>query len=288
MATTGQQQGAFDFGGGEPAEPPVAAPPVEESPPPEPAAAATRDRTTSAAQVKEIAKALRRCSGSRGLWDVFADFLYMSARTIANTCDLAQRDKREAEFIAVAARHEPATVATFTEVFGMIVGALDDGGQHFTDVLGRVFHELELHNTHVGQFFTPYDLCLAMAGFTIGDEVATTVRDKGFVTVNEPACGSGAMVIAFAEEMLRRGLNPQRQLHVVAQDIDERSVHMTYLQLSLLGIPAVVIWGDTLALEERARWYTPMHILGGWSMRLRARAAEVIPGGSPPVAEEKP
>jgi hypothetical protein len=44
---------------------------------------------------------------------------------------------------------------------------------------------------------------------------------------------------------------------------------MAYLQLSLLHIPAVVILGNTLALEEREHWFTPAHILGGWSRKLR-------------------
>lgn len=54
-----------------------------------------------------------------------------------------------------------------------------------------------------------------------------------------------------------------------AQDIDSRGVHMAYLQLSLLHIPAVVILGNTLLVEERERWHTPAHILGLWQQKLR-------------------
>lgn len=31
----------------------------------------------------------------------------------------------------------------------------------------------------------------------------------------------------------------------------------------------MVILGNTLALEEREHWFTPAHILGGWSRKLR-------------------
>lgn len=54
---------------------------------------------------------------------------------------------------------------------------------------------------------------------------------------------------------------------------------MAYVQLSLLHIPAVVIHGNTLALEERSHWLTPAHIMGGWEWKLAAadrRAAEPI------------
>lgn len=48
---------------------------------------------------------------------------------------------------------------------------------------------------------------------------------------------------------------------------------MTYLQLSLLHIPAVVVHGNALSLEEWGHWYTPAHILGGWRARLARETA---------------
>lgn len=54
---------------------------------------------------------------------------------------------------------------------------------------------------------------------------------------------------------------------VTAQDIDLKCVHMTYLQLSLYGIPAVVIHGNTLTVEEWSRWYTPVYMLDGWAWK---------------------
>jgi len=47
---------------------------------------------------------------------------------------------------------------------------------------------------------------------------------------------------------------------------------MAYVQLSLLHVPAVVIHGDMLLLEEYGHWHTPAHILGGWRYRLAADA----------------
>ena len=39
---------------------------------------------------------------------------------------------------------------------------------------------------------------------------------------------------------------------------------MTYLNLSLYGIPAVVIRGNTITLEEYDRWYTPVYLMHKW------------------------
>lgn len=88
---------------------------------------------------------------------------------------------------------------------------------------------------------------------------------------------------ATPEALHGRGINYQQAMHATAQDIDATAVHMAYVQCSLLHIPAVVIWGDTLAVESRAVWHTPAHILGGWGWRLRHRADDMAvapaPGG---------
>ncbi len=42
---------------------------------------------------------------------------------------------------------------------------------------------------------------------------------------------------------------------------------MAYIQLSLYGIPAVVIHANTLSAEEWSRWYTPVYIIEGWIWR---------------------
>ncbi len=42
---------------------------------------------------------------------------------------------------------------------------------------------------------------------------------------------------------------------------------MTYIQCALYGIPAVVIHGNSLSLEEWSHWYTPVYIFDGWRFR---------------------
>jgi hypothetical protein len=139
------------------------------------------------------------------------------------------------------------------------------------DLLGQVFHELELSSAERGQFFTPYHLCEAIARLEVrdGEELREKIRQRGFVTVSEPACGAGAMIIAMASVMQKQGINFQQHMHVTAIDVDSRAVHMAYLQFSLLGIPALIIEGNALTLEERDHWYTPFHVMGMWDTKLR-------------------
>jgi len=111
--------------------------------------------------------------------------------------------------------------------------------------------------------------CLA-PGILIGD-IENEIAERGYISANEPACGSGAIVLGVAKVMEENKLNYQKQLYVEACDIDIKCVHMTYLQLALCGIPAVVIHGDSLTQKEWSRWYTPMYMVDGWVWKIRKR-----------------
>ena len=54
-------------------------------------------------------------------------------------------------------------------------------------------------------------------------------------------------MIAALEVAKEYGINYQKQVRIIAQDLDWNGVYMTYLQLSLLGADAVVVQGDTLS-----------------------------------------
>jgi type I restriction-modification system DNA methylase subunit len=219
-----------------------------------------------------LVKLLRQASHNRSLYDVFRDFTEMAALAISNAVDKSQFDERENRYFEVIKPYTPEDLALFPQMIGCLVGELEKVG--YDDVLGRVFMELELANKDAGQFFTPYEVCQMMAKMTVDDSLKAKVAEQGYVTVNDPAVGGAATLIAFCEAVKDAGLNPQRQVHATAQDLDLRCVHMAYVQLALLNIPAVVVCGNTLSLTESSRWYTPAHILGGWNWKLRERQVD--------------
>ena len=77
------------------------------------------------------------------------------------------------------------------------------------------------------------------------------------------------MIIAFAEIMKKYGYNYQKQLFVEAVDIPEMCFKMTYIQLSLLGIPAKVLLCDTLAMKFTECLYTPFYYLSGIAWKFK-------------------
>lgn len=230
--------------------------------------------------VKAIGRLLEECPGSTGLrrWEVFSDWVEAAAVAMANSVEF-RADKwaeREEAYQRIVARQGAQNMTRFAEALVQLVNAFErEPGDH----LGAIFMREGFGDDRNGQFFTPYEISKVMAGLTAGhEELRSEVAEHGFITMAEPAVGAGGMVIAFAEAMRAAGLNYQQHLWVDAWDVDQTAAQMTYVQLSLMGIPAVVTRGNTLSREVFWRWPTPAHVLGLWSYRLRKpRGAQEAP-----------
>lgn len=219
---------------------------------------------------KELVKALRSISYSHAIYEVFQDWLAVSAIAISNAVDWRQQKRREEVYMEIIQKYTKAEQEELAEAFAELVLALQhEQNMHGpTDILGQVFHALELHSKYKGQFFTPPHVCELMGMMTLnGDNLTQTIEKKGYITVCEPCIGSGGMILGAAKAMANQKLNYQTQMLVTGIDIDIKCVQMAYLQLSLLGIPAVIIRGNSLTDEEWSRWYTPAYIIGLWSVK---------------------
>lgn len=75
------------------------------------------------------------------------------------------------------------------------------------------------------------------------------------------------MLLAFAKKMKKENINYQSDLLVIANDISDICVYMTYIQLSLYGIPAIVSCGEALSGEIRFKMETPFYFLQYWKFR---------------------
>lgn len=219
---------------------------------------------------KDLVKALRSIANSHSIQDVFQDWLAISAIAISNAVDKSQWERREEIYLQLIAKYSKPEQEKLAEALGQLVLALEhEMSIHGpTDVLGQVFHALGLHSKYKGQFFTPPHICEFMGHIVLTrEDLATMIDKKSYITVCEPCIGSGGMVLGAAKAMADLKLNYQTNMLVTGIDIDLKCVHMAYLQLSLLGIPAVVIHGNSLTNEVWSHWYTPAYILGHWATK---------------------
>lgn len=222
---------------------------------------------------KELQQLIRATAHRWSQHEVFSDFVELASLSLSNAVDWRQFDAREARYLEIAKKYPRDQFERFPRMLGHLTLAMEQccATGELGDVLGAVYMQLELGNDRAGQFFTPYHVSQLMARLLVGD--GAEAREKGFLDVMEPACGAGGMVIAMADALRQAGLNPQSAMHATCIDIDPRCVHMTYLQLSLLHIPAIVLHGNSLSGEVWSRWYTPAHVLGGWRRRIEERHA---------------
>lgn len=232
------------------------------------AGAGAAARACAAGFRKRMTALLRDNARRHRLGEVFTDFCEVAALAFSNAVDRVNFAAREARYLQVVGRYERVEVDRFAQLLAVLTLWMQADG--LWDCLGDLFMSLELGDSFKGQFFTPYEVSRLMAQLTLGQDVGASVAADGFVRLSEPTCGAGGMVIAVADVMREQGFNYQQCLHVVAQDIDRTAVHMAYVQLAMLHIPAVVILGNTLSMEVRERWYTPAHVLGGWTQRLKS------------------
>ena len=170
-------------------------------------------------------------------------------------------------------RYELEERRKLRDMFHLLAQAL---GEEIGDVLGEIYMEAGMGSKYTGQFFTPFHLSELCARMNLTETIEN--YNGEVITLNEPSCGGGGMIIAAVKVLLDAGINPQECLRVVAQDLDWKGVYMCYLQLSLLGIRAVVVQGNTLSDPYR-HGYPPERTL--------ITPAEMTGGAWRYVAEEK-
>lgn len=198
---------------------------------------------------KDFIKAFNRLSYRHNPWTVWQHFINMAACSISNAVDRQPETwrRREESYLATVKAYDKEELDDFVKMFGLLVQALEENPAQ--DFLGNLYMSLDFGRGWSGQFFTPWHVAEFMAQIELANGVVFSELEKqGYISVNDPACGAGCMLIAFAQACRKmEKINYQRQVLFVGQDIDRVVAQMCYIQLSLLGCPGYVVVGDTLA-----------------------------------------
>lgn len=189
---------------------------------------------------------------------------------------------REEEYLAEAKRWDKEELNRFAQAMACLVREMEK--HPYEDLLGTFYMDFAL--SYQGQkwhceFHTPKPIGDAMARMTFGDGVIP--EDKKTLTILEPACGSGALILSAAE-----AIQPQdrRKLRVTAIDINETACDMCFINTTLWGIPCRVIHGNTLSMEFWHQWDN-VHMIMPW-LSLVAGVRDGLPPTMPKTIQGAP
>ena len=204
----------------------------------------------------EILKNLQRIQGKDD-YTLLHDFFIMSAISIRNSVDNRpnEHEKFEKRYLSLAKNYNADELQIISECFAMLYKEYQqilNGDKPFCDLLGEIYMSSNTSNGKAGQFFTPYCLSQMCAIAAIDEDEAKERIEKDphdVLSVLEPSCGAGGMLVAAAERLQQLNINYSYNSLMYAVDVDERCVAMSYIQCSLLGIPAIITHGNALTLE---------------------------------------
>lgn len=215
---------------------------------------------------RELLHAADVTKGRIGSSVCFNDFLAYCALTLSNNSDPAHLEERKQQKEYLLKTYREPELQIFDQTLQLLAEEIVHNTNRgaYTDILGPVYTQFHPRSGPLKQDFSPPSVGMLLNRIAFQNK---ELPEKGYFTLTDPTCGSGSLCLAGAEKLLCEGFNPCEQLVVFASDLAIPCVHMTYLQLSLYGIPAVIVRGDTITLTEYDRWYTPMYLLRNWVWR---------------------
>lgn len=216
-------------------------------------------------KITKILKLLEHNLYKIDTYTFLSDVFECGAIAISNRFDFRNYEKREKRYKEIINKYDKQMqkliVEVFTEIYQLLINQNEN--HVFNDYLGEIYMNSYTQNKKAGQFFTPYHLSKVTASLSINENIIKDIITQNEVlTLSEPACGSGGIIVAAIEILANKyDFNYASNLFVDATDIDTRCVHMTYLQLTMLGVPAMIKHGDALTNEVWDTWFTPSYLM---------------------------
>ena len=221
----------------------------------------------------KFSEALDKLTGKKSAATVFADFLKIAAISISNFFDpngkytpLDVWEEREMTYSRLAEEYGE-DFQLFLNMFVALQSEIDAAkGVKYRDILGQFLMGMNFNDEGNDQFFTPNHVAEFMGDLVFADkDFNSEIAQRGYCVLREPTCGGGALVFGGVEAFRRQGFDPEQQLLVIATDLDERCVLMTYVQCAMYNIPAMVQQCNFTTSESLSPpWFTPKFVFYDW------------------------
>lgn len=183
----------------------------------------------------------------------------------------------EEEYLRISKDVPPQALRAISRGFGVLLQHFYVEGGYF-DLLGAVYMEVRSTwaGTKLGQFFTPWDLCLMMARMQLdGPDLEEKIRTRSEITVCDPACGSGAMLLATkATVAALHGRSATRILRLHGQDIDGTCCKMARLQIRMTSERFMHAWAQVAEMDLRVTMQARAAATNGDQDQIKSKTAK--------------
>ena len=155
--------------------------------------------------IDEILKLVNQASHRVNPNKFLSDTFECGAIAVSNQFDFPKAEQREERYKQIMRTYEPKErelmAEAFAKIYALLTSVVYDNGT-FNDWLGELFMQTDMGNKHNGQFFTPYHISSFCAKVSIDESIVRQKqRDNEIITINDPTCGAGGMLVAALETL---------------------------------------------------------------------------------------
>jgi hypothetical protein len=178
--------------------------------------------------------------------------LYSSIENPSSVAYKEMYDTIEREHKKTASKYNADVIKLFSDMRDILETSMI--GPPYVGYLGELSESLKL-----------YPKSLPMED--LDGDVESCFSEKGLLKVGDPCCGSGKRTIALINVLHRCGIVYADKIYMESWDVRHTCARMAYINLTLLGISARVLWGDLITGKIKRAYDTPRlqaAINSGW------------------------
>ena len=209
-----------------------------------------------------LTKTLESLYQAHDRYEVLKDWFKITAITLNNCTDIVHGEtwkKYEQEYLETVKKYSRDELDIIAKAIGQLVAIIDNDMKEgiYQDWLGDIYMRSCTANKEKAQHFTPYSVGKMMADINVQTDIKK-IKKQDIITFNDPCVGGGCLPIAYCAALRDNKVNYQTKALIYAEDNDERCFYMTYIQLSLVGCPAIIQLKDSLLNKNLGKiWHTP-------------------------------
>lgn len=204
--------------------------------------------------VKRFCDTLVSIDSTKNNFQVFNDFCELSTNCLRQP--YIRSKALEERFFEIIGNYTPKAQVSFKTLLKLTADALNDRTRDF---LGECFKSLHLNQHLRNRHFTAYNVSRMLADICSND-IKDHIEQYCYYGFEDVSSDSGTLVIALSDIITKKGLSPAKTMFAVVSDVDCLCCYMTYIQMTLLEIPGVVIY-------DKEQWFTSGYYLNPWKAR---------------------